>query len=1138
MSIQVLCKDQPQRCITLVTKDGHALVLEYSSTFSEPAASLGSYPNIEQPKCIVTFLKAPSINSLQYRCLGTGYGTLGLLTLNSDVFLCVIRNSTMVATPLPNETVRRIEDVDFYCLNRPDYDMIMDVYGQSTEEGFLGNAFQGRDAVTENPFLSLKKLLSDGSFYYSTDFDLTSRLQDRINEKSFDVERFDKDFLWNSYMIDALLQFRSGLTDHERQQLDSSQMITFAIRGFARSFEIKESDILVQHGRERTQSCLTVISRLSSRRAGTRFNSRGLDDDGQVSNFVESETILWNSSGITFSFTQVRGSVPIFWEQSAVMVPGQQKIQVTRSTAATQHAFDKHFDSLQLDYGAVHVVNLLSESKPGEVELSQRYRYHMNHSPLRKAREEGTTSAHHLLQWTDFDFHAETKGPEGYARAKLIEDEIDGSIDGFEYFLSNAHDDTQTVVLQQGGVFRTNCLDCLDRTNLVQTIISYIALERFYERTMGITMIEFDAVHSVLWADNGDMLSKIYAGTGALKSSFTRHGKMSIAGTFADVRKTFTRLYVSNFADDSRQYTIDVLLGTLTGQAAVHLFDPVSDLVRSELAGKLREFTFTKTVRIWAGTFNANGLQYNRTEDLGVWLHAHITEPSEEPAIVAVGLQEIVELNPQQIMSTDPGSLKTWEEEVRNVLDKETSRRGTVGYVLLRSGQLVGAALLLFVKRDTLPQIKNVEGSVKKTGLSGMAGNKGACAIRLELSNTRICFVSAHLAAGFSNYEERNSDYNTIAHGLRFQRNRSISDHDAIFWLGDFNYRIGLSDGEVRSLIDMGNLDTLLAHDQLLMQMRIGHIFPNYSEGPITFLPTYRYNNGTDIYDTSEKRRVPAWCDRILWRGKNLRQLEYNTAPLMFSDHRPVYAVFICPIRVVDEEQKERLSHELHEKYKVTSSQINTSDTASSTIGASSTGSYHRKWSSIYQTGSKILTEKEKPVTFTLNSSSENSSLYGCGSKSPAVTPLRRMLINDPFGRQHEDVPLIPGSNEPKRIPEKSQSVEERPLVVVSDAPKRRPPVPKKPPMLANQLLPRNTFRINHSESSPSCRPVLPPRQQVEIRPILPSRRALPPTPTNRPLPVSHGKQQENKSKNNSTELLDLCVDSDLLEWVPLEPGR
>jgi synaptojanin len=106
-----------------------------------------------------------------------------------------------------------------------------------------------------------------------------------------------------------------------------------------------------------------------------------------------------------------------------------------------------------------------------------------------------------------------------------------------------------------------------------------------------------------------------------------------------------------------------------------------------------------------------------------------------------------------------------------------------------------------------------------------MAGNKGGCAIRLEFSNTRICFVTAHLAAGFANYDERNKDYATINNGMRFRYNRSIEDHDAIIWLGDFNYRIGLGDQEVRQFIKLGELGKLYEHDQV----RFTHSAVDYS---------------------------------------------------------------------------------------------------------------------------------------------------------------------------------------------------------------------------------------------------------------------------------------------------------------------
>ncbi|ODH33881.1 hypothetical protein ACO22_03244 [Paracoccidioides brasiliensis] len=929
MSLRVLCRDRPDRALALIS-DNHGLVLNHVPVTSE-SSSVSSYSNISPPKCHIEFDTLDSLDLAGFRALGRAHGTLGLIALASDIFLCTVSHASQAATVRPGETVQRIVNVEFYCLNRPDYDNDLDyesrtAFAYHTEDTDYGTGYDGREVVTENPFLPLKKLLGDGSFYYSVDFNLTDRLQDRAEETtSFDIDSLDRDFLWNSHMIEPLLLFRSHLLESERQALDASRILTSAIRGFVYSLTIPASTPLLRTSHSNLPSSLTLISRLSSRRAGTRFNSRGIDDEGNVSNFVETETIVWVPPGICFAYTQVRGSLPIFWEQSVAI--GGQKIQITRSVDASQPAFDRHFDRLSLTYGAVHVVNLLTELKPGEAELSQRYRYHISRSPLRHSHDPNTSSEHHLLRATDFDFHAETKGPAGYQSASIIRHQIQDSADAFGFFLSiDSHQNAepltsiedaskgQTVILQQQGFFRTNCLDCLDRTNLVQTIISQMALESFLEQQGGEASAEFWRRHSTLWADNGDNLSKIYAGSGALKSSYTRHGKMSLAGAFADIRKSAARLYMNTFTDSARQNTIDLLLGTLTGQSTVHLYDPISDSVNRALRQRAQEFSSSKRIRIWVGTFNVNGRSDGaKVTDLSPWLLPHLDRLHEDPAIFAVGFQEIVELSPQQIMSTDPGNRIIWENAVKSTLNDYANRKGVSEYVLLRSGQLVGTALLIFVKSELLTDIKAVEGSVKKTGMSGMAGNKGGCAIRLQCSNTRICFVTAHLAAGFSNYDERNRDYQTISQGLRFQRNRSIEDHDAIIWLGDFNYRIGLPNDRVRGLIKDGDLESLYENDQLNLQMVAGLTFPFYSEARITFPPTYKYDNGTDLYDTSEKARIPAWCDRVLWKGGNLRQLEYNAASLKFSDHRPVHATFDCGISVVNEELKEEIRKSLYE---------------------------------------------------------------------------------------------------------------------------------------------------------------------------------------------------------------------------------
>ena len=119
-------------------------------------------------------------------------------------------------------------------------------------------------------------------------------------------------------------------------------------------------------------------------------------------------------------------------------------------------------------------------------------------------------------------------------------------------------------------------------------------------------------------------------------------------------------------------------------------------------------------MQIWAGTFNLNGRGSGVEEDLTAWLWPDINRLQQNPGIVAVGFQEIVELSPQQIMSTDPVTRQAWENAVRRTLNDNARRNSSGQYILLRSDQLVGAALMIFVKASILHKIKNVEGGVKK----------------------------------------------------------------------------------------------------------------------------------------------------------------------------------------------------------------------------------------------------------------------------------------------------------------------------------------------------------------------------------------------------------------------------------------
>ncbi|KAH6928558.1 hypothetical protein HPB50_016895 [Hyalomma asiaticum] len=306
-------------------------------------------------------------------------------------------------------------------------------------------------------------------------------------------------------------------------------------------------------------------------------------------------------------------------------------------------------------------------------------------------------------------------------------------------------------------------------------------------------------------------------------------------------------------------------------------------VVRLQLAMREDDYTHLEEIRFFLGTWNVNGQACG-----DVNLHDWLSADPEPPQLYAVGFQEL-DLSKEALLFTDSPREEEWLRAV--ALGLHSGCR----YRLVKLVRLVGMMLVLFVEERLAPHVQEVEAHWVGTGILGKMGNKGAVGIRLRLHASSLCFVCCHLAAHQEECQRRNQDYADICTRLSFgPTDRVLSDHEQIFWLGDLNYRLAdLEHDRVKGLVEQGLLEKLLEHDQLRQQQQQGKVFGGYTEGPITFRPTYKYAPGTQLWDTSEKQRAPAWCDRILWKGPHVKQLRYSShESYTLSDHKPVSAYF------------------------------------------------------------------------------------------------------------------------------------------------------------------------------------------------------------------------------------------------------
>lgn len=397
----------------------------------------------------------------------------------------------------------------------------------------------------------IERLLNVKSLYYAPDWDATVATQRRSPPSASDKamwQRAEDKFFWNKHISQPLIA------------AGAHRWVVPVFMGYA---------ALKTVGVKGEEVTLGLISRRSRFRAGMRLFMRGIDEAGHVANEVETEQLLSVGGRPLAAYLETRGSIPALWSQLPD-VAYKPPMVLTGERGTNVELARAHFEGLGEMYGGVVSCVSLIDHKGKELVLAQEY----------EAISEALNSLNSekiKIKYTSFDFHKECKGGKT-ERLSILLDRIRDDVTATKYFVEG------DAEMRQVGIFRVNCIDNLDRTNVVQTLIARTVLEAQLRR-FGVLAGETDTIASdagllaafkTIWADNADAISTQYTGTGAQKNDITRTGKRTFRGMADDGVNAITRYYKNNFTDGDMQDAYNLFLG---------VFDPVKDSVPAAGSG-------------------------------------------------------------------------------------------------------------------------------------------------------------------------------------------------------------------------------------------------------------------------------------------------------------------------------------------------------------------------------------------------------------------------------------------------------------------------------------------------------------------------------------------------------------------------
>lgn len=476
----------------------------------------------------------------------TGYGLAGFIKFTTCYYLIFITKCSEVAV-IGGHYIYHIDETEMIpiCSDYKNPDK------NSTEKKLI-TTFQSFDLAK--------------TFYFSYTYDITNNLQTNllrkklevINKQSitipFDMTDYNEMFVWNSHLLAPVLPCIDTVFDWFQPLL----------YGFIDQVHISILGKSIY---------ITLIARRSHHFAGARFLKRGVNNEGFVANEVETEQIVsdvilssFHRPGNGFfdsdrytSFVQHRGSIPLYWAQEASNLSAKPPIKITVmdpffSSAAT------HFDMLYKRYsgGPIHILNLIKKKEkiPRETILLQEFeeciKYLNSFLPENKK-----------IDYTSWDMSRASK-QDGQGVIEFLEKYALKTVTETGIF-SNSRTIEKTNI--QMGICRTNCIDCLDRTNAAQFVIGKRALGEQLKK-LGITdnsFLEYDSdivnILTELFHDLGDTIALQYGGSHLVNTMETYRKVNQWRSHSRDMIESIKRFYSNSFMDAQRQDAINLFLG-------------------------------------------------------------------------------------------------------------------------------------------------------------------------------------------------------------------------------------------------------------------------------------------------------------------------------------------------------------------------------------------------------------------------------------------------------------------------------------------------------------------------------------------------------------------------------------------------